>query len=163
MPAFVQSTAWYIHTKGIIQLSQQDGVWFILFIGTVWNGNYLIVWPLTKTLVSVEDPLILVAVTLSSHLDGPRYRKRQTFGSKSECSAINNWKYNCKHICHNLSRYNTQKTMDISFISPLLEHPLRRLFVSVEDPLSLVNVTLSSHLDVEKPVILGKIRIIHNN
>ena len=36
-----------------------------------------------------------------------------------------------------------------------------RVFVSVEDPLILVAVTLSPHLDVEKPVIWGKIRIIH--
>ena len=44
--------------------------------------------------------------------------------------------------------------MEISTINPLLEHPLRRVFVSVEDPLILVAVTLSSHLDVEKPNIL---------
>ena len=35
-----------------------------------------------------------------------------------------------------------------------LEHPLRRVFVSVDDPLILVDVTLSSHLDVGKPDIL---------
>ena len=39
-------------------------------------------------------------------------------------------------------------------ISSTLEHPLRRVFVSVEDPLILVAVTLSSHLDVGKPDIL---------
>ena len=45
----------------------------------------------------------LMAVTLSSHLDGPRYRKRH-LGSKSEFSAMNNCKYYCEQICHNISQ-----------------------------------------------------------
>ena len=60
--------------------------------------------------------------------------------------------------------------MDISFINALLNilsggsswvSKTLWVFVSVEDPLILVAVTLSSHLDVEMPVIWGKIRIIH--
>ena len=50
--------------------------------------------------------------------------------------------------------------MDISFINPLLN--ILSVCVNVEDPLILVAVTLSSHLDVEKPVIWGKIRIIYD-
>ena len=38
--------------------------------------------------------------------------------------------------------------MEISIISPLLEHLLMRVFASVKDPLILVAVTLSSNLHV---------------
>ena len=50
-----------------------------------------IIKPLSKRIfVSVKDPLILVAVTLSYHIDFQDTGKARHFGSKPECSAINN-------------------------------------------------------------------------